>query len=236
MEAEPIEKKEIQNINNIDFNYITVNGLNLYTYISKPSAKKAYYKIEFNIVEEISQIECVNCGSPVKVLIPHYFVYSFALSSFPVVGLYNRNLESSGLLKIYSGYLEGFPNNPFGFWEGSTYWMEHVLVGWIVTCRLYSISEEAFRFYKLQQELLTTKTNIFAPNPTQIHGNVVCVSDPSKLALGFFQVSRRIGRTYFATQKRGVNNPELVDLGEELTFFPADGEWVKVKPQYWIEF
>jgi hypothetical protein len=53
----------------------------------------------------------------------------------------------------------------------------------------YSISRDAYQFWKLYDEQATRTGTVFDPLPAPIHGNIVNKNDPSDYALGYFEVA-----------------------------------------------
>jgi len=53
----------------------------------------------------------------------------------------------------------------------------------------YTMNNDSYRFYKGANNQLSATGKIFDPITSQLQGNIKCVSDPAKIALGLFEVS-----------------------------------------------
>jgi hypothetical protein len=63
----------------------------------------------------------------------------------------------------------------------------------LVDIKQYSLSERAYEFWKRVQDQQTNTGTIFDPAPAPIDGNIVCTTDPTKKAYGFFTASAVFG-------------------------------------------
>lgn len=61
--------------------------------------------------------------------------------------------------------------------------------GWILTHRVYAVTEDVFRFYESVRDQLDADNEIFAPVPAPLESNVYCVNDPAKRVIGVFEAS-----------------------------------------------
>lgn len=53
----------------------------------------------------------------------------------------------------------------------------------------YSMNHDSYRFYEAANDQLSAGDKLFDPISSQLYGNIKCVTDSSKLALGLFEVS-----------------------------------------------
>jgi len=53
----------------------------------------------------------------------------------------------------------------------------------------YTMTDDAYRFYKAANNQLAATGKIFDPITSQLYGNMKCISNPSKIVLGLFEVS-----------------------------------------------
>jgi hypothetical protein len=60
--------------------------------------------------------------------------------------------------------------------------------GWVLTCHAYSISEQTYLYYKRVEEFFVQDYKLFDPVPTQIIGNIRCLTDTNEIVLGNFEV------------------------------------------------
>ena len=62
------------------------------------------------------------------------------------------------------------------------------LTEWVVQLDAYSVSKEAYTYWKRLEDQRKLSGGIFDKVPAQITGNLKCTSDPSQEVLGFFMV------------------------------------------------
>jgi hypothetical protein len=106
----------------------------------------------------------------------------------------------------------------------------------IVILRQYSLNQESYSYYKELRNQLEAEGTLFDPMPSQLKGNIRCVTDPSKKALGFFEVSS-IHSESFVLSNEPLRPDNLsvrrVDDLDHLADF--DSSW-ELLPEYWILF
>ncbi|HEY4785050.1 MAG TPA: DUF4249 family protein, partial [Bacteroidales bacterium] len=59
----------------------------------------------------------------------------------------------------------------------------------IIRVTRYRMNNESFQYYKDINSLLSAQGKIFDPTAYQFKGNITCISNPQKLALGLFEAS-----------------------------------------------
>ncbi len=69
--------------------------------------------------------------------------------------------------------------------------------GKVVETRLYALNQTAAVYYQELNKQLTAEGKLFDPIAVQLRGNVKCISNPSKVALGLFEVSACTTRSYW---------------------------------------
>ena len=66
----------------------------------------------------------------------------------------------------------------------------------VLTNRIYSLNDASHAFHKARNEQLNNEGRFFDPIASQPLGNIRCISDPEKIALGHFETSAEIEFTY----------------------------------------
>lgn len=61
--------------------------------------------------------------------------------------------------------------------------------GQILYLNQYTINNETYLYYKSLDEQLQSEGKLFDPVAAQLNGNIKCISDPERKAIGFFEVS-----------------------------------------------
>jgi hypothetical protein len=70
--------------------------------------------------------------------------------------------------------------------------------GLVIFAWLQSIDEAAFRYWESIEKQIYAEGKLFDPVTTQIYGNLECVSDPSRLVLGYFAASSVSNHAFYA--------------------------------------
>ena len=66
----------------------------------------------------------------------------------------------------------------------------------ILQTRIYSLTEESSVYYNEISNQLSSEGKLFDPVAVQLQGNIKCMNNPNKLALGFFEVSSCTTKSY----------------------------------------
>ncbi|MET0636967.1 MAG: DUF4249 domain-containing protein [Chitinophagaceae bacterium] len=93
---------------------------------------------------------------------------------------------------IFEGPLAFFPNGD-----------ERLGVRYSMLLRQYAIDKAAYEFYELMKRNTESLGTVFDPQPTEISGNIRCITDPAELVIGYVTASTPSVTRYF------LNNSEL---------------------------
>ena len=105
-------------------------------------------------------------------------------------------------------------------------------MGWILFLHQYSISENAYNFYKDVNSQLQAEGRLFDPLYVQARNNLKCVTNKEKLVLGNFEISAQREYRFYV---RFVSNEEGY-LIKPIPYFyniPLEGESVQEFPDFW---
>jgi hypothetical protein len=83
----------------------------------------------------------------------------------------------------------------------------------------YSLSKEAYEFFVKMKKNTESLGSIFDAQPTELTGNITCITDPSEMVIGFVDV------TTVETKRVFISNESLQEWGYELgckAFFEPD--------------
>jgi hypothetical protein len=84
--------------------------------------------------------------------------------------------------------------------------------GWILLIRIYSVSSEIYNYYQSIMKQLNSDTQIFDPIPSQINGNMKCLSDTTQIVLGVFEVAAKYSKNIGVFWKSGMEDIEQIEL------------------------
>jgi hypothetical protein len=92
----------------------------------------------------------------------------------------------------------------------------------------YTLNDETYQYYKNINTLLSAEGKLFDPIAAQFKGNISCISDPKKLALGLFEASAINTSTYYIHpgQKNVVGIPNMT--------VPSSDCKINTVPDFWI--
>jgi hypothetical protein len=88
-----------------------------------------------------------------------------------------------------------------------------------INLKQYALSKEAYEFFVKMKKNTESLGSIFDAQPTEISGNIKCLTDPSELVIGFVDVST------IETKRIFISNESLNDWGYSLgctSFFEPD--------------
>ncbi len=72
-----------------------------------------------------------------------------------------------------------------------------------ILVRQYGLSQPEFEYWTALSKTTETTGSLFDPQPSQITGNISCVSDPKELVFGFFSASSTQEKRLFITEQLG---------------------------------
>ncbi|UCH14031.1 MAG: DUF4249 domain-containing protein [Bacteroidales bacterium] len=107
--------------------------------------------------------------------------------------------------------------------------------GWIVTTTAYSLTEDAYEYYSSMIKQLGTEENIFDPIPSQIKGNIYCLSDTNQIVLGLFEVASKTTRHTAFQWSAGRDNYDIKNLST-YSAPPTSACQDTIMPDFWITF
>jgi hypothetical protein len=216
-----------------DGNIITrhIDGLNVYSNVIASKNNSAYYKFDFLYITQTTHSPKPKPTDPAP--------------SGPPPIIYCRSVSvSSGISQVKSVIAEG--NNliikknslvflPYNVDLSGTDSSTPVLnVGWIVSATLSSISSEAYKYYFSISEQLNAGARMFDPIPSQIKGNMRCITDSTRIALGLFEVTSQTTKNIafrWAPSVKEINVVNVNDIG------PLTDECdTNFTPSYWENF
>lgn len=104
----------------------------------------------------------------------------------------------------------------------------------ILILRQYTLNQESFSFYRELKNHLESEGELFDPMPSQLKGNIRCITDPNKQALGFFEVSSFSSASYvFSPEPLSPDNHEIWEI-DDLDFLPDFEVSLGSYPEHWV--
>jgi hypothetical protein len=91
---------------------------------------------------------------------------------------------------------------------GSQFYMIHHRILYL---NQYTLNNETFLYYKNLNEQIQSEGKLFDPVAAQLTGNIKCISDPEKRAIGFFEASSVSYSEYIVDLRNLINSqPTLI--------------------------
>lgn len=120
----------------------------------------------------------------------------------------------------------------------SDYYIEYSLAprGWILKTNIYSISNEVYNYYQSVVRQLNSNNQIFDPIQSQINGNIKCLTDTTKIALGIFEVAAKysiITGIYWNPRSEDIKK---VELPPDYELPLGYGFTINNPPAFWVNF
>ena len=109
-------------------------------------------------------------------------------------------------------------------------------LGWILNTSIYSISKEVFNYYQSIVKQLNSDNQIFDPIPSQIKGNIKCLTDSAKLALGVFEVASKYVRNVGVFWTPGSKTIKHIELPSDYELPLFSGCMPEFNSDFWIDF
>ncbi len=106
----------------------------------------------------------------------------------------------------------------------------------ILLARQYGLTEDAFEFYRDIIEQMTAENALFDPIATQITGNIICTSDPERIALGLFEVAGASVQSFVMNHEPLDRNDIWLKEIPDLSFLPDHRCHLETIPEFWIYY
>ncbi|TVR70455.1 MAG: DUF4249 domain-containing protein [Marinilabiliales bacterium] len=102
----------------------------------------------------------------------------------------------------------------------------------ILIIRYYTLNNEAYRFHREAHRQMTSENKLFDPVVSQLPSNITCITDPGRLAVGFFEASSTRSETHMLVDQSYDNIFNFIRI-EDLEHIPPRGSMLNVKPAFW---
>lgn len=184
-----------QTLNTITSELNTESGVNVYADLTSIKKQSVYCKFETRIIREIYGNEYPN--GPHE---PEVRVYCWTVSQLEEIPVLAANITQANTMirKQSLGFMakDEISNNPVKF-------ESFIMIGRVVSCYSYSLSEEAYLYYTHLREQLTAENKLFDPISTNLISNIKCENDASKKVFGLFEVSGKSAKHSFLRYNMG---------------------------------
>lgn len=123
------------------------------------------------------------------------------------------------------------PEHPFIYSGDLKYFYEYKR---IIEITQYRLNEDSYNFYRAVKNQSEAKGKIFDPIISQLKGNISCISDPSKLVLGFFEASS-VSVSTFEIDRNSISGLVSFKRIDNIAQPSKDGFSLEVAPDFWVK-
>lgn len=114
------------------------------------------------------------------------------------------------------------------------YFKPYMISARIIYLNQYTLSNEAYLYYKNIDELLRSDGKLFDPIATQINGNIKCLNHPENKVFGFFEVSSVSNTSYKVDFRNLVNGQPSLTMVPYILPPEPKGVWINKVPPFWV--
>lgn len=152
-----------------------------------------------------------------------------------------KSLDITGhnfnITKITNGAKTGeIKNHNIGFWGSSINFFElhgnKMIKGYFIHTTKFNLNQHAFDYYTNITFQLSGSQRLFDPAPSQLKGNIECISHPNTKVFGIFDVSSEERRFYYLNKENSLR----VTLIPDLNGLTPEGESVDGIPTFWPKY
>lgn len=211
-----IEKRPVLQTDRYGEQYVEEKeGLN-FSILSNSSLTSGNVKIDTRIIVETIHSEgesTVFCWFQLKDEVPNVKVLN--------------SVSTSDLKELPAMFLIPVPNLPATKTRSIK-----ITYGYIVEVKTYFIDSVQYKYYSEVKEQLQAKNKIFDPVPTQIKGNMRCISKPEKEVYGNFNAASVSVKQSFFSWVPGLVNVYKKDMLKTVVIPEADCKR-NLAPKFW---
>jgi len=223
--AEPVEKTEYGLNAFEDLIILEKKGLDIKVDLASNSDSTCYYRFKTGLYTQMSYVRYPNDPRPAQV----YLWTSTILDKLWSAGF----SSSAGAGQILTQHNPGFLEYVYDPSQAGAR-TPTLIDGWVISMHVYSISENAYKFYNFASMQLQAGQRIFSPPPAQVKGNISCVNNEHGKVIGLFEACAETV-SYKAFKWRNLEEYRSFALDT----FPQDigsGDTINYRPEFWVEF
>lgn len=93
-----------------------------------------------------------------------------------------------------------------------------------IAVELEALDKDAYAYWENVKKNSDYNGSLFAPNPSEVLGNITCLEDPDEVVYGYISASRRSVKTLYVKASSFYKETEYFDMTK---YQPNQGEWYK---------
>jgi hypothetical protein len=207
------------------------SGVNIFVDVKTSEKDPIYYKFSTRKITETRHSEwrygrCMMC--------PMTIVYCWKvdeLSLKPTISMADIENGTRVIKHFNLGFMQEAFFDPF---NTDAVKDPPVPYGWLLSCTISRISEAEYKYNANLIEQLSADSKIFDPLPTQLLSNIRCITDNTKVVLGYFSVSSELTIDYFVLYRRmdtDINQRYINVLPNDI-FTNCQDDYA---PSFWVQ-
>jgi len=109
---------------------------------------------------------------------------------------------------------------------------DSVMNGWIMIIEQFGTTKGSYEYHEKLNSQFGADGSLFDPIQNQIYGNITCITDPSKIVFGYFDLNSYRQYRYFLY----ISNPNAAVTLRQIfryPFIPEEGDVVNTPPDWW---
>lgn len=119
---------------------------------------------------------------------------------------YHKGINLISMEEIPGGEFKGFELKSIGCSD------ELISICYSIEASICPISDESYRYFQHVKEGSTYNGDLFAPNPSEMRGNLRNTADDKELVIGYVDVTRKASkRIYVLSKELGIYQPPHVE-------------------------
>ncbi len=202
-----------------------INGVNVLLDLNKQSSGLLpLYRFKSSLLIEYTYTEQLK-GPPPPNPRTFYFWNTFNLEN-AITG--TKYTTTSASIKNQSVCF--FSTSKYSYNIGDT----SSISNFIVTFKQFNLNSESYNYYKGVNMQLASEGKLFDPIASQLNGNIKCINDSKKLALGFFEASSIQTVTYIVKPNAADKSASFKKINN-LGPIPGSGVTIDSIPYFWVK-
>ena len=116
----------------------------------------------------------------------------------------------------------------------TTFYKTYEIHNRILYLNQYTLNNETYSYYKSLNEQMQSVGKLFDPVAAQLTGNMKCISDPEKRAIGFFEASSVNNSAYIVDFRNLTNSQPTLKKTPYILPPESNGCRINNAPSFWI--
>lgn len=109
---------------------------------------------------------------------------------------------------------------------------DSVMNGWIMIIEQFGTTKGSYEYHEKLNSQFGADGSLFDPIQNQIYGNITCITDPSKIVFGYFDLNSYRQYRYFLY----ISSPNAAVTLRQIFRYPyisEEGDVVRTPPDWW---